>query len=223
MNRKWTEEDSRWLKANYGRMDLQTLSQELKAPLAEVEKRLRQLKLESPPPGSGRKAPGTYRDQVRELSAARKVYEKAMELLHRRDFDGAAKKFEELIAEHGDEKDLLDRAKVYLVACRSGKRSRAAANGAPEEIFHVAVFEKNRGNVPKALELLRKASGGRDDDGRIHYLAACCHALLGDTEQALANLRKAIHADHQNRIQARLEADLAPLRGVPGFSELLAG
>jgi tetratricopeptide (TPR) repeat protein len=223
MNRKWTEEDSRWLRANHGRMDLQTLSQELKFPLAEVEKRLHQLKLDAAAAAQPKKSPGTYRDQLRELSAARKVYEKAIELFHKRDLDGAARRFEELITDYGDEKDLVDRAKVYLNACHNGKKTRAAAVGAPDEIFHAAVFEKNRGNVPKALELLKKMSGGRDGDGRVHYLAACCHALAGDPEQALSNLRKAIHADPQNRIQARMEADLASLRGVPGLSELLAG
>ena len=49
MNRKWTEDDSRWLKANHGRMDLQTLSQELKVPLAEVERRLQALRLDVAP------------------------------------------------------------------------------------------------------------------------------------------------------------------------------
>jgi tetratricopeptide (TPR) repeat protein len=223
MNRKWTEEDSRWLRANHGRMDLQTLSQELKFPLAEVEKRLQGLKLDAMPTPAPKKAPGTYRDQVRELSAARKVYEKAMDLFHKRDLDGAARRFEELISDHADEKDLVDRARVYLNACRNGKKTRAGAIGAPDEIFHAAVFEKNRGNVSKALELLKKVSGGKDEDGRVHYLAACCHAIAGDVDQALSNLKKAIHADHQNRIQARMEADLASLRGVPGFSELLAG
>lgn len=223
MNRKWTEEDSRWLRANHGRMDLQTLSQELKLPLAEVEKRLQQLRLEAVPAVPLKKSPGTYRDQVRELSAARKVYEKAIDLFHKRDLDGAARRFEELIADYSEEKDLVDRARIYVNACRSGKKAKAAPGSSPDELFHAAVFEKNRGNLPKALELLKKMPGGRDEEGRIHYLAACCHALAGDGEQALANLKKAIHADQQNRIQARMEADLAPLRGAPGFSELLAG
>jgi len=223
MNRKWTEEDSRWLKANYSRMDLQTLSLELKVPLAEVEKRILQLKLATPSLAAPRKAPGTYRDQVRELSVARKIFEKAVDLFHKRDLEGAAKRFEELIAEHPDEKDLLDRSKVYLAACRNGKKSRPALPGPPEEVFHAAVFEKNRGNIPKALELLKKIAGTRDEDGRIHYLAACCHAIAGDAEQALTHLKKAIHADPQNRIQARLEADLASLRTNPGFVELLTG
>ena len=94
----------------------------------------------------------------------------------------------------------------------------------PEEIYHHAVFEKNRGNVERALELLKKTTGRRDGDGRLHYLAACCHALRGDVDQALVSSpKKAIAASDQNRIQARLDTDLTALRGHQGFTELLAG
>ena len=39
----------------------------------------------------------------------------------------------------------------------------------------------------------------------------------------LLDLRKAVAADSQNRIQARLETDLSSLRGSPEFSEIVAG
>lgn len=223
MSRKWTDEDARWLKANHERMDLQSLSMTLGIPLAEVEKRMKQLRLAAAESPAQRKTPGSLKDQQRELSAARRDYEKAIDLFHKRRFDEAAERFEALLSHHTEEKEFLDRARMYLNACRNGKKARAVSLSEPDELYHAAVFEKNRGNVDKALELLKKTASRKDGDGRIHYLAACCHALLGDAEQALANLRKAIAADDQNRIQARLETDLASLRGTPGFSELVAG
>lgn len=224
MTKKWTDEDARWLKANHGRMDIQSLSSTLGIPLAEVEKRMKQLRTSAFPDGaSARKAPASLKDQQREISAARRDYEKAIDLFHKRRFDEAAERFEALLTTHTEEKEFLDRARMYLSACRNGKKQRASSPSEPEELYHAAVFEKNRGNVDRALELLKKTVGRKDGDGRIHYLAACCHALQGDAEQALANLRKAIAADDQNRIQARLETDLVSLRGTPGFSELVAG
>jgi tetratricopeptide (TPR) repeat protein len=223
MNKKWDEDDSRWLKANFGRMDLQSLSHELGFPLAEVEKRIRHLKLVAVEAPGSRKTPASLREAVRELSAARKEYEKAIDLFHRKKLDEAAHRFEELIGKHPDEKEFVDRARVYLAACKNGKKKGGTAPSEPEELYHTAVFEKNRGNVERALELIRKTTGRKDGDGRIHYLAACCHALAGDPDQALQNLRKAIAADDQNRIQARLETDLSSLRGTPGFTELIAG
>src|SRR6266853_28516 len=126
---------------------------------------------------------------------ARKEYEKAIELFHKRSFDDAGRRFEDFIEKHPDEKEFLDRARMYLAACRNGKKNRPASPSEPEELYHAAVFEKNRGNVEKALELLRKTAGRRDGDGRVHYLTACCHALAGDVEEALVHLKKAIAAD----------------------------
>jgi tetratricopeptide (TPR) repeat protein len=221
--RKWTEDDARWLKANFGRMDSQTLSRKLGLSLEDLEKKIRQLKLAASEPEKARKAPASLKEAVRESSAARKEYERAIELFHKRHFDDAARKFEDLIEKHPDEREFLDRARMYLTACRNGKKAKGAAMDGPEEIYHAAVFEKNRGNVEKALDLLRKSAGRKDGDGRTHYLAACCFALQGDVEQALQSLKKAIAADDHNRIQARLEADLSVLRGTQGFTELIAG
>jgi len=216
--RKWTEDDTRWLKANFGRMDLQTLSKELGQPLEELGKRIRQMKLTGQEPERARKAPASLKEAVRETSAARKEYEKAIELFHKRQFDEAARRFEELIERRPDEKEFLDRARMYLGACRNEKKAKGSTAAEPEELYHAAVY-----NIEKALELLRRNPGRRDGDGRVHYLMACCFALQGDAEQALQSLKKAIAADDHNRIQARLEADLATLRGTPGFAEIVAG
>jgi len=220
---KWTEDDARWLKANYGRMDSQTLSRKLGLSLEDLEKKVKQLKLVAHEPDKTRKAPASLKEAVRESSATRKEYEKAIDLFHKRHFDEAARRFEDLIEKHPDEKEFLDRARMYLGACRTGKKTKGAAAAEPEELYHAAVFEKNRGNVDKALDILRKNAGRRDGDGRVHYLTACCLALQGDVDQALQSLKKAIAADDQNRIQARLETDLATLRGTQGFTELVAG
>ena len=223
MNRKWTDDDTRWLKANYSRLDVQKIARQLGVSLEDVQKRVKALKLAESEAAAARKTPTSLREAQKELSAARREYEKAMDAFHKRRFDEAARRFEELIERHPDEKEFRDRAKMYLAACRNGKKARVPVPSDAEDLFHVAVFEKNRGNVDKALDLLKKTAGRRDGDGRLHYLAACCHALLGDADQAITNLRKAIAADDQNRIQARLDSDLAMLRGHQGFAEILAG
>jgi len=224
MSKKWTEDDTRWLKANVGRLDVQKIAYQLGVSLEEVQKRIRHLKLaETATAPAPRKSPSSLKEAQKELSAARKEYEKAIEAFHKRRFDEAMKRFEELIEKHPDEKEFRDRARIYLAACRSGKKSRGSVPSEPEELYHHAVFEKNRGNVDRALELLKKTAGRRDGDGRLHYLAACCHALQGDVDEALQSLRKAIAASDQNRIQARLDTDLAALRGHQRFTELLSG
>jgi len=224
MSKKWTDDDTRWLKTNVGRLDVQTIAYQLGFPLEDVQKRIRHLKLgETAAAPAPRKSPASLKEAQKELSAARKEYEKAIEAFHKRRFDEAARRFEELIQKHPDEKEYRDRARMYLAACRNGKKTRGSVPSEPEELYHHAVFEKNRGNVNRALELLKRTAGRRDGDGRLHYLAACCHALKGDVDQALVSLRKAIAASDQNRIQARLDTDLISLRGHQSFTELVAG
>jgi len=223
MNRKWTDDDTRWLKANFARLDVQKISYQLGVSLEEIQKRVKALKLAVPKPAVARKAPSSLKEAKKELSAARKEYEKAMDAFHKRRFDEAARRFEDVVEKYPDEKEFRDRAKMYLAACRNGKKTRAGAPGDAEDLYHVAVFEKNRGNLDKALDLLKKTAGRRDGDGRLHYLAACCHALSGDVDQAITNLKKAIAADDQNRIQARLDTDLAALRSHQSFAEIVAG
>jgi len=217
VTKKWTDDDDRWLRANMDRMDPQSLSHAIGHPLEEVALRVRKLRGEAES-HARHKVPATLKEAQKELSAARRDYERAIEQFHRRQLEEAGKLFEQFLEKHPDEKEFGDRARRYLAACRAG-RMNGFTDG--EDPFYAAVFEKNRGNLDKALELLKRSRGA--GDGRTHYLAACCHALAGDSEQALSNLRKAVAADSQNRIQARLETDLSSLRGSPEFSEIVAG
>src|SRR5664279_554578 len=68
--RKWTDDDAKWLKANFGRMDMQTLSKVLGLPLEDLEKKIRQLKLGGTEPDKLRKEPASLKEAVRALSGS---------------------------------------------------------------------------------------------------------------------------------------------------------
>jgi hypothetical protein len=219
MNRHWTQDEIRWMRANVGRVDLQSASRALGIPLVEVEKMARELQAESA--ASVRKPPSTHREAARELSHAHKLFEKGMEHLHRREMEPAARCFSEVVELHPDEHELVDRARTYLLVASNGRREREKPLRDPVEIYHAAVYEKNRGNCLKALELVQSVNGHGDPDGRLAYLAACCLALNGRPAEAVERLHASIEASSQNRIQARLEADLASLRSEPLFEALV--
>lgn len=218
MSRHWTQDEIRWLRANVERMDLQSASRALGVPLVEIEKKLAELRTETP---AARKAPATHREAARELSHARKLFEKGIEHLHRREMEAAARCFSDVLEMHPEERELVDRARTFLAVARNGKREREKPLRDPVEIYHAAVFEKNRGNCQKAIELVQSANAHADLDGRLAYLAACCLALNGRNADAITSLKAAIEASDQNRIQARLETDLASLRAEPLFEALV--
>lgn len=217
-DRTLTAEQLRWLDENATRMDLMSLSRTLGVPVATVEKALAERRAAP----ARTRAPETYRDAVLELSAARKEYEHAMDLLRRKELDQAAAELARLIERHPAHKEIVDRARIYLAAARSGKKAGAAGGADADALYREAVFEKNRGNHARALELLGRVNGTPDPDGRFRFLAACCYALTEKPEEALASLRAAVAASPENRIQARLSADLAALRGLPAFDEVLS-
>ena len=221
MSRHWTQDELRWLRANVGRTDLQSASRALGVPLVDIEKKIREIQAESAEAVGARKPPATLREATRELSQARKLFEKGMEHFHRREMEAAARCFTELLEIHPDERELIDRARTFLAVSKNGKKEREKPLRGPVEIYHAAVIEKNRGNCLRALELVQSSNGQGDPDGRLAYLAACCLALNGRNAEAIASLREAIAASDQNRIQARLEADLAPLRHEPLFESLV--
>lgn len=57
--------------------------------------------------------------------------------------------------------------------------------------------------------------------GEIAYRIACCHALLGDGEQALTTLSRAARQHLRDLDRAAADAHLASLHGDPRFQELI--
>lgn len=146
-------------------------------------------------------------------------YEKAMAVFHRREFDKAAAMFETIIAEHPGEKDLTDRARVYLNLCRQHTAREGRVRGF-EDHYNRGVFHVNRGEHAEAVELFEKALKLEPDSEKVHYALAAALALRGDTERAMEHLRRAIGMNDANRLLARKDHDFEPLRGRAEFEEL---
>jgi tetratricopeptide (TPR) repeat protein len=145
--------------------------------------------------------------------AALDAYTKALSALHKRDWEGAASQLRKVV-EKGDRPEVRDRARQYLAACESriaevgAKKQTEPADADP---FLLAVFEKNRGDFERALEICRK--GGRDQkDERLAYLAASIYALQAQPEESSRALARAIELNPTNRIHAFHDPDFSQLR-----------
>ena len=222
MSKRWTEAELRFLKDNAQKMSVQAIADVLSVRIDELEKKMEKLGLL----GGGADAPARKKAQtLKELSKhtenARKEFDRGVSALQKKKFEEAERNFSELIQKYPDEKELVDRARVYVAICERRKKSLEPAMTEPEDFYYAAVLEKNRGNVSEAIEHLKQAAR-KNGGGRVDFLLACCYAQTGDSAVSLQHLKKAIEEDQQHRILARHDRDFDPLRETPEFQELLA-
>ena len=220
MTKRWTDTDLRYLKDNSSKMSVQGLAEALSARIDEVEKKIEKLGL-TPATAPAARAPATLKELSRHTENAKKDFDRGMAALQRRRFDEAEKNFLDLIQKYSGEKELVDRARVYLAVCERQKRAADPVPVEPEDFYYAAVLEKNRGNVNEAIEHLKRAAR-KNGGGRVDFLLACCYAQNGEAGTAVEHLRRAIEEDQRNRILARHDRDFDPVRDTPEFQELLA-
>ena len=221
MTKRWTDSDLRFIKDNAEKMSVQGLADALSSRIDELEKKMEKLGLTGPTETPAARKPSTMKELSRHTENARKEFDRGVGALQKKRFDEAEKNLQDLILKYPDEKELVDRARVYLAVCERQRKGARPAPIEPEDFYYAAVLEKNRGNVPEAIEHLKhavKKNGG----GRVDFLLACCYAQSGDPGTALEHLRKAIDEDQRHRILARHDRDFDPVRDSPEFQELLA-
>ena len=203
-------------------MHVQALADVLSVRIDETEKKIKALNLgggaaENP---SARKAQ-TLKELSKHTENARKDYDRGVSALQKKKLDEAERNFTDLIQKYPEERELVDRARVYLSVIERQKREAGPTLTEPEDFYYAAVLEKNRGNVAEAIEHLKRAAK-KNGHGRVDFLLACCYAQSGETDTALAHLKRAIEEDKSNRVLARHDSDFDALREIPGFQELLA-
>ncbi|MEI6399708.1 MAG: tetratricopeptide repeat protein, partial [Pseudomonadota bacterium] len=77
------------------------------------------------------------------------------------------------------------------------------------------------GNLNNALTDFENAAATNPDDASARYNVACAQARLGQKEDAMASLIKALEMDARLRSNARVDQDLMALRGDPAFKALM--
>ena len=84
------------------------------------------------------------------------------------------------------------------------------------------VAHLNLNDLTGAIDAGREGVRRVDDQGgRLHYNLACVQARLGDVRGGLVALTEAARLGYANVGQLETDPELEPLRGEPGFSEVL--
>ena len=158
----------------------------------------------------------------RRYRQAVELFEKAVKAFGRKDFDRTRTHLKNLIENHEDQPDLVERARSYLAMCERAGGVKPPRPRSFEELLNYGVVLHNRGEFTQAVKYLRQAVDKHPRNEHALYCLAAAQARAGETEAAVKALRSAIQANPTSRTQARQDPDFEALRGQEGFVALVA-
>lgn len=168
---------------------------------------------EPPPPPAARK-PGFYE--------AVAIYERGVQALQKHDFSGAASYFRTVLERYPEERELLERARLYLRVCeRETSRQPTAAPKTPEERVYAATVALNSGDHSGALDHLQRALGEDPESDHAHYIMAVALGMRNRSDEAIEHLQQAIALNPENRGLAKQDPDLDAIRDHDRFLDAL--
>ena len=149
------------------------------------------------------------------------LYERGLQALQRRDFAAAAEALRNVIARYPDERELLERARLYLKVCERELEPREQPPKTADDWVYAATVALNSADEPAALHHLTRALEANPRHDHAHYMMAVATARRSESERALEHLRQAVSLNPENRSLARQDPDLDSLRGLPGYAEAI--
>ena len=166
----------------------------------------------APPPPAPRK-PGFYE--------AVAIYERGVQALQRHDYSTAAEQFRAVIERYPEERELLERARLYLRVCERETERQAAPPQTSGDHVYAATVALNSGDHAGALGHLQRALSADANNDHAHYIMAAALSLRGRREEALEHLQRSIALNPENRSQARQDPDLENIRSHEGFRAVI--
>ena len=149
------------------------------------------------------------------------IYERGVQALQRHDYAGAAELFRTVIDRYPEERELLERAHLYLRVCERETSRQAAPPQTPVDHVYAATVALNSGDHAGAIGHLQRALSADQDNDHAHYIMAATLSLRGRRDEALEHLRRSIALNPENRTQARQDPDLENIRDHEGFRSAL--
>ena len=196
-----------------------------KSPKGRVPKRTARLESDRTSVASaiaGTRSTAPPRPRSKHFANAVHAYEAAIKLMHAEDFGRAIRSFEDLIAEHSEEPEIQERAKVLIHACEKKlhENERTVLRSADDH-YNVGIAELNRREMASAIQHLQHALKLNPKADHVLYALAAANAVQGDRDNALHHLKQAIHFRPENRFLAARDSDFESLREDPDFKQLV--
>jgi len=139
------------------------------------------------------------------------AYGQAVKAFRKGDTAKAKELFQAFIEKHNAEKELVDRAQIYLSLCEDRDTEKTPSLKTFEDYYQYAVYRLNQSDHSGAIKLLEKAKEQRPKEGKIPYLMALAFCQMEENEKCLTNLKDAVHKDKFFGILAQNESGFEPL------------
>lgn len=149
------------------------------------------------------------------------LYERGLDALQRHAYQQAAHLLESVLRQYPEERDLHERARLYLNICQRQAALREAAPRTIDERLYAATLAINGGQYDQAIAHLRLVRDEDPDNDHAIYMLAVAHAQRDEHAEAVAHLERAIALNAENRALARHDPDLDPLRADDAFRAAL--
>jgi tetratricopeptide (TPR) repeat protein len=188
----------------------------------KVESRRTSVATTSSSPRSTSTSTTTERPKSKQFVSAVHAYEEAIKLMHAEEFQKAIKCFETLIAEHPEEPEIQERAKVLVHACEKKihEKERTVIRSADDH-YNVGIADLNRRELDSAVQHLQQALKQLPKGDHILYALAAASTLQGKRQEALQYLKQAIQSRQENRFLALRDSDFESLHEDADFKQLV--
>lgn len=158
----------------------------------------------------------------RERSArALQLYEQGIDAIQRRDFSAADATLREMVTDYPEERELRERARVYLRVCERESSPPVPQPQSLEERTYAGTLALNGGSLDEAVRHLDAAAAEDPDSDHVQYMLAVTRALRGETDAAVAHLRRAIELNADNRLRGQQEPDFKALQADAAFRRVI--
>ncbi len=139
------------------------------------------------------------------------AFSEAMKEFHKGKFDRAQELLKAFTEKFDTEKELVDRAKMYLQAIKEKGKKETVSLKTADDYFYFGIFRLNEGAHEEAIKLFEKALELKGEEGKLYYMTADAYMLQGKTDDALEYLKKAFLKDKVFKILAQNETDFSAL------------
>lgn len=171
---------------------------------------------------TAQKATSKATSKANEYQKALTAFTNAVRVFNEKDDEKSKEALTEFTQNFSEEKELVDRANIYLEIIDSRLNPPKISLKTAEDFYNDGVFKMNQGDLDEAQKALEKALSKDPKQGKILYALADALCLKEEHDSAFEYLEQAVKLDSRFAILAQNEADFDPIKKDQRFFEIVS-